>query len=575
MKNNKYNFPEEIYLEHLEEIGGVKFTPREIDIIAFMNSGRSAKKTASLLSLSPKTVENYSRNIMVKLKCNSKESVIDFIEKAGKFSFIKEYYLRLLAEKIFKKCLENIFSLKGRQEFILPFVYEEKKDNGSFFIYQRLIADLKLAGITLFSYIKKENQSFFNEVKNLKEDSFVIYSISKNFVETWQLEYGEEKEGSVFFQETTSFPTKKIFLFLEDLSFVQFLRESEKIDCICLEEQENYYYFVFEILKKVFPNINFESIIFEFDKEYSLLSGNFICHHNLADSQKSVIEKNAPFKFTLKIFPFINYKPVLFIIIISLLGLMLIIYTTLRESHKKEAILSELFIPSSVTFLNRPDLLRQIESEFNTQSEGIKTIVLVGVGGAGKTTLARQYARMQKTSFIWEINAETVESFLNSWESLAYALALSKEEINLLKSFQEINNAAKKIEKITLFIKDRLKNYFNWLLIYDNVENFKDIHHYFPYDNLNWGKGKVILTSRNSTLHTNSYLKNIIHIKEISDQEKQTLFLKINSEKDKSNFKKDQLQELEKFLSLIPSFPLDISLAANYINYYRLKPVVW
>ncbi|KAB2834600.1 MAG: helix-turn-helix transcriptional regulator, partial [Caedimonadaceae bacterium] len=52
------------YSQDLETINGIRFTPREIDAIAFIVSGRSTKKIASFLSISPKTVDNHIHNIM-------------------------------------------------------------------------------------------------------------------------------------------------------------------------------------------------------------------------------------------------------------------------------------------------------------------------------------------------------------------------------------------------------------------------------------------------------------------------------------------------------------------------------
>ncbi len=75
--------------QYIEKINGIHFTHREIDILAFLISGRSGKKIASCLAVSPKTVENHTRNIMGKLSCNSRESIIDFVEKSGKFLFAK------------------------------------------------------------------------------------------------------------------------------------------------------------------------------------------------------------------------------------------------------------------------------------------------------------------------------------------------------------------------------------------------------------------------------------------------------------------------------------------------------
>jgi len=82
---------EKIYNEFLQEICGIKLTPREIDIISCVINNRKDKKTAAILSISPRTVTTHVFNIMNKLSYNSRDSIIDFIEKYGKSNHIKEY----------------------------------------------------------------------------------------------------------------------------------------------------------------------------------------------------------------------------------------------------------------------------------------------------------------------------------------------------------------------------------------------------------------------------------------------------------------------------------------------------
>ena len=92
------NGQENLYIDsysHLSEINGINFTRREVDIISCILSGRGAKKTASLLEISPKTADAHIRNIMLKLGCNSRERIIDFFERSGKQHYIKQHYANL------------------------------------------------------------------------------------------------------------------------------------------------------------------------------------------------------------------------------------------------------------------------------------------------------------------------------------------------------------------------------------------------------------------------------------------------------------------------------------------------
>ena len=94
--------PKNIYLNNQNIISNKRLTNREIDVIACLVGGRSNKKAASFLGISPKTIENHIHNIMLKLGCASRESIIDFLEKSEEFSSLKEHYLSILIKVIFE-----------------------------------------------------------------------------------------------------------------------------------------------------------------------------------------------------------------------------------------------------------------------------------------------------------------------------------------------------------------------------------------------------------------------------------------------------------------------------------------
>lgn len=89
-------------------IDAAVFTSREVDILACMISGRSFKSIASLLCLSPKTVETHTRNIFQKMDIHSKEDVINKIESSGLYAVLKEHYFALLMASDYEKCLLDI-----------------------------------------------------------------------------------------------------------------------------------------------------------------------------------------------------------------------------------------------------------------------------------------------------------------------------------------------------------------------------------------------------------------------------------------------------------------------------------
>src|SRR3990167_5706961 len=105
MRGNDFLFPQDIYLKHLNII----------EVMACILHKRGTSKIASFLSIAPNTVFVHTRNITAKLGCNSREGIIDFIEKSNKLSFLRNYYARLVIEAEFGKTLKAISKLKRKE----------------------------------------------------------------------------------------------------------------------------------------------------------------------------------------------------------------------------------------------------------------------------------------------------------------------------------------------------------------------------------------------------------------------------------------------------------------------------
>ena len=74
-----YKIRQVLYHEQLSAISDIKFTLREIDVIACILHNRGEKKIAFLLIISPRTVSTHVHNIMLKLGHSSREYLIDFM----------------------------------------------------------------------------------------------------------------------------------------------------------------------------------------------------------------------------------------------------------------------------------------------------------------------------------------------------------------------------------------------------------------------------------------------------------------------------------------------------------------
>lgn len=531
MPHNKFLFSRKIYLRQLKRIRGIHFTFRELDVISGILNVRGANKIASLLSVAPNTVRTHARNIMGKLGCNSREGIIDFIAQSEEFPLLRDYYLHLLLESEFTKALKIISKLKDKvcpPSLLIVWENEVIKDA----IAQNLEKHLKSAGIK--AKIRECTQEENHKIETTKHsDHTLIIFLEKNFP------YRQGCDSFVF---------------------------------VDTSKHNSYYLLVFEILQKLVGESNLESIFNNFLGHYNGISKSF----GTTDSVYAKIEKQKN-KLSIVI-NFLKNKKLYFYLTTCCLGILPLsvgfyflgvkemqLTQRPKESQKVSlpSIRSDLAVPAPHFLLYRPEKIDEISQKLKGHN-GIQAVALIGPGGAGKTILARQYAHQKKANAIWELNAETHKSLQYSFENLAWSLANTEESKKLLRSLQEIRNPMEKEEKLLQFVKSRLKLLSNWLLIYDNVEAFQDIEKYFPQDPATWGKGEVILTTRNINLKNNSYLAGYLPITELTDAQKLTLFTKIME--NEGHLPKNDTEGVNGFLEKIPPYPLDIVVAAYYLK---------
>jgi hypothetical protein len=169
--------------------------------------------------------------------------------------------------------------------------------------------------------------------------------------------------------------------------------------------------------------------------------------------------------------------------------------------------------------VHRNSLLELLEASFkpplDPQALHISIAGLWGDVGAGKTTLARDYAEINKDrlSFVFWIWAESWETVVTSYLEFANNVVqyYSKntprtqvendlgltgiEEMLKVKSIQQLDTF--RVKSVVRAVKDWLMRPENdkWLLILDNVEPSFDISDFIPLTLT----GKIILTSRDSS----------------------------------------------------------------------------
>lgn len=148
MRGKGHFFPYDVHREDLDAIDGINFTPRELDVISCIINLRGTRKISALLSISPNTVLAHTRNIMLKLGCNSREAIIDFIEYSQKLVRIKQHYAHLVIHAAFEKGLREVAKEKKQMKHTHLICYGGKQvDQETLCIYLR--NHLKQAGLNV------------------------------------------------------------------------------------------------------------------------------------------------------------------------------------------------------------------------------------------------------------------------------------------------------------------------------------------------------------------------------------------------------------------------------------------
>ncbi len=534
-------FPEYLYEKYLHTINSIKFTSREIDIMSCVISGKNPQSISNFLStpfrsIELQTVNTHIVNIRRKIDGNSRESIIHFIEKSDKHKILNQYYSLLLLQRNVQQIMsDKILPLLSNTEAKLPnlhlIFYKNKDTNNSKLLASALHQSLVILGI------KSRLSEHSHDDGNINSPNKYKIYILPTTNDSQNISYNNHN-----------------LLLLADSN-----TDDNTNNVINIQKLACYYSIIFAILRHIFPAL--QKAIDEISANLDTISHPISLPSNLKSPLPIEGAKNST--FLKKMFnserKFTQFQIITILFCSIFLSSAVLIYNRLENNTEQDSIHSDLNLPVGQYFLERENIIKEISAKLKN-SNNIQILAITGPGGSGKTTIAHHYASKQRVNVVWVINASTQDTLRDSFEQLAEITTEQGIGKKQLSNIKEISDPKERTENILNLIKKELKKKTNWLLIYDNVENISALSKYLPRDNAIWGNGQVIITTRDSHAEDNQYIHHTIALGELNEDQKLNLFQKILKNKNLD------LAETKQFLTLIPPFPLDISIAAYYLK---------
>ncbi|PIZ34365.1 MAG: hypothetical protein COY39_00595 [Alphaproteobacteria bacterium CG_4_10_14_0_8_um_filter_37_21] len=512
------------YLQKIGTLKNIKLTLREIDVISCVISGRITKTMSCILGIEKSTYETHYANVKKKLQINTKEHLIRLTERYASTLIYKNHVSLLKIEK-------NIFE----------YAQEQTLERRSF------ILQVSQNSTQLFFDLLKRHMKFFNICIQIKQ----VMPRSTNtglefiFIPT-DSDNKNIKALHVHFQNEGGNKSEKKLYFKHDTEYFDFfITTIEK-----LNPDINTFY-----IKKKIRNIlskQSEGLLRIQEPARSISANHF---------QKSMNDMPVFKKIWILIGAITSVSSLT--LLIPSFSTQTIIHNNLRSMH---------MLGSNENILKRDDILSSIEAAFLNQTtenpHSISYITLSGIAGSGKTTVATNYAEQQTKKFTWELNAQSFRALRQSYLQLAYSLANTHKKKAQITFLEKIKDPDVFSEQLLRFIQTNLKEQKNWLLIFDNVTNLQEIEKLLPREKNLWGHGSVIITTTNDNLENITRKQNqYIKIGALHEGQTKDLFCSIAYKASYKYIPRTTQQYVDTLLQKIPSFPLDISLAAHYIRH--------
>lgn len=416
----------QIYQHHLKRLNEKNLTKRQVDIMSCIVFNRGSKKISSILNLSHHTVNSHINSLYLKLGFNSREQIIDFVEKSGKFKIFKKYYSLLQQDFLLKNTLDKIKSINRQKKYIVV----EEVDKTILQQWSKVREMLLSANIDCKTSIESCRVSASIECLELNKNT----TSTKNY------------ENAV--QVTLLFNIKEI-------------DQTTKIRTIFFDKQ-NYRLKVIELITVILHRDDVSSIAHSFFEEYSTIQ-------NLSNELEPIAETVDENNKYAKLLPVLG---MIFLLVATAFYGYNNLYKYGTEKFVNNSGEKSWGIPTQFEYYVERSLLLEklwhaLDSNKNSKITGTKLLGIYGISGVGKTLLT--------TQMIHSASSYKFKGFFHAEDKTV----LEKEYIALGEKYNLLNNRMTNEYKVKI-VKEWMSDIGSSIVVYDDVQNMSEIFDYIP-----------------------------------------------------------------------------------------------
>lgn|GEM_PF-6278491 len=221
-------------------------------------------------------------------------------------------------------------------------------------------------------------------------------------------------------------------------------------------------------------------------------------------------------------------------------------------------------------FCGRKEELGYIAKNFESSREIYIAQAITGIGGIGKSRLAKEYAYSHRKRYqlVWWINCESTQTIDDCYSELANEISNKSSVLISQPPIHPIQIKKQNPDQIREWVMLRLREIADCLLIFDNATDKKSLMSYLPsFSMFAAGYNHIVITSQNENWQIGQLLP--VQLGLLNPEESKQLLHHWIKGSEAESFIPEEDELATELSDLLSNFPLALAQAGAYIQENR------